>query len=198
MYCDIVKKLAVVTDATVWPVTVAEAKAHIRQSGSIGSAEDAQLSLMIAAATVMVENHCGVSMAARTLAMSLSDFPTWPEVLWYPRVAAISAFKYYDGDNVLQTLATEYYDAELAGIRPTVSLSYGKTWPVSRSRPFPVVIEYTTAALNTDVLKMAVLMMAADLYENRESQITSQYFGERSVIPNPSIARMLNPYAVTL
>ena len=198
MYCDIVRKLAVVTDASVWPVTVAEVKAHIRQSGSVGTEEDTQLSLMIAAATVMVENHCGLSMAARTLAMSLSDFPTLPVTLWYPRVATISAFKYYDGDNVLQTLASTYYDAELAGIRPSVSLSYGKTWPVSRSRPFPVVIEYTTAAMNTDVLKMAILMIAADLYENRESQITSQYFGERSVIPNPSMSRMLNPYAVSL
>lgn len=197
MRSHVARKLAVSVDASVFPVTVDELKLHIRQSSSMGSVEDSMLQMMISAASVAVENDIGQSISARTLVMSLGDFPTYPVVLWYPKVASVSSLEYYDGDNVLTVADPATYDLELAGLRPTVSLSYGKTWPVARERPFPVKITYVTAASTDPVLKLAVLMTAADFYENRESQIVSQYFGERSVIANPAISRMLNPYRIS-
>lgn len=192
MSSDFARKLTVVTPASSWPITKGELKAQIRQSSSMGADEDDLLDLLIAAACTAVENHCGLSMAVRTLRMSLTEFPSCPVVLWYPFVTAVTALEYYDGDNALQTVAPSYYDAELDGLRPTVSLSWGSVWPVRRDRPYPVRITYTTAESVDPTLKLAALMTAADYYENREAQITSQYFGERSVIQNPAVARMLN------
>lgn len=190
------RQLKVVTDASAWPVSLVELKSHLRKTESD---EDTLLTALIPTATVMVENHTGRSLAARTLRMRFDHFPCRPSgiTLWYPHVASISNVKYVDQNGVEQTLDPSIYDADIDGsIYPRVTLAWNQTWPVYRPMTGAIRIEYVTGSAAPTPLKQAIMMMAADLYENRESQITSQYFGERSVIENPTMKRLLMPYTL--
>lgn len=191
------RQLSVKTDASTWPVTLAEAKQHLRVTSS---AEDTLIEALIPTATVMVENYTNLGLAQRTLIMRCRDWPCEELVLWYPLVTSVVAVRYLDQEGVEQTLDPSVYQVDIEGsLRPSVSLGWTQTWPIIRPQhPSPVRVEYNSgygASIPTP-LKQAILMMMADLYENRESQITSQYFGERSVIQNPTIARILTPYTI--
>lgn len=193
------RRLEVVVDATDLVVSVDEFKMGARVTS--GSVEDAFIGGLLRSAQVMVENHVGMSLAPRTLRMRASHWPGCQGlVMMYPPVVAVASVKYLDDAGVLQTLPTSNYDVDIDGnLRPTISLAWSQTWPILRRHPAPVQVEYTSgkAAANCPApLKEAIRMIAQDLYENRESQITSQYFGERSVIENPSMRRMLMPYTL--
>lgn len=166
-----------------------------------GNVEDTFISSIIRSAQAMVENHTGLCLSRKTLKMRAS---CWPGrnglMLMYPPAVEVTAVEYLDDAGTLQTLPAYYYDADLEGnLRPTLSLAYTQTWPVLRHHPAPVRVTYVAGY---DVggcpapLVDAVRMIAQDLYENREAQIVSQYFGERSAIPNPIMSRLLSPYTL--
>lgn len=190
------RRVAVVEDVSSPVITATEFK--LRARIDTGSEEDEVINQVILAAQIMVENHTGLSLVQRKLQMTLSRWPCgYDTVLMYPYALSVEEVKYLDDAGDLQTLPSTVYDVDIVGnLRPTVSLSWGQTWPVIRHHPAPVQVLYTSGPNSAQVppdLKSAVFMTAMDLFENREAQITSQYFGERSVIENPAMRRILAP-----
>ncbi|MBU1173750.1 MAG: hypothetical protein KKD44_29620, partial [Proteobacteria bacterium] len=83
-----------------------------------------------------------------------------------------------DGDQTTMTLTTDYLietNGEGCGF---VVLPYGVSWPSFTAYPSnPIVVRFvcgwTTAALVPYKIKAACLLIAADLYSNREGQVLS-------------------------
>lgn len=161
------------------PVTLAEARAHLRLD-TFGSPpahpEDDLISLYISAARQFCEDYLGHSIAYRTsviyfdrLKDGFIDLDEWP-------VSSIDLFEYVDSTGANQTLSASSYILDSASA-PARVYSVGD-WP-SVKTSVPNVATLTVTAGYTDgqspnphpiskSIKNAILLMVGHLYENRQ------------------------------
>lgn len=188
---------------SVEPVTLAEARSHLRleATGSPASHEDDDyISALIQAAREQVETDTGRALVQRTYKLRLN---TWAyEIqLPYPPLLSVSSVKYYDMDGTLQTLSTDVYDVETDETPGLIRLAYGQSWPSHQGRENAIEITYTSGYqsgspddLRENVpasLKQAILLIIGDLYENREGSIIGV-----SRVDNPAVNALLHTYRV--
>lgn len=117
--------LRVVTPASTYPVTLAQAKAHCRVDGND---EDAYLDSLIAAATSHVESLIGRAVMAQTWEYLLDEFDDEMLIPLGP-VSSVSSVKYFDVDAAEQTLAGTYYAVDLTSDPQRVLLADEAAWP---------------------------------------------------------------------
>jgi len=159
-----------VTAAAGDPITLAEAKAHLRVDASD---EDDLIARLIGAAVAKVEGPKGLGVAVmeRQWALSLHAFPRSIMLPLGP-VTAVNAIAYLDVSGAQQTLASGDYHVDLDGEPAEIEPAFGKSWPATRNRRGAVTVTFTAgfpdAASVPDDLKTALLMTVAHLYENRE------------------------------
>ena len=183
--------LAQTVAPTVWPVTLAEAKAHMRVD--IGD-EDTLIEALIVAATKHCENLTGRQFMLATWRLSLDRFPcgvfndqSSPAIegndiiLPRPNLLAVSSIKYDDADGTEQTMDAADYRVGTDERPGRISLAYDAEWPTTRSQSNAVRVLYTAgysasataataqAAVPQNV-KQAILLLVAQWFENRETQ----------------------------
>jgi uncharacterized phiE125 gp8 family phage protein len=155
------------------PISLAEAKTHLRVTHSL---EDALITSLITAAREMCEQKIGRSLIQTTWEVVLDCFPD--EIrLDMPPILAVASLKYIDANGTLQTWgAGNYYvdkDREPGWVLP----AFGVSWPDTREQANAVRVQYT-AGYGVDAttvpvaLKSWILVTIGTLYENRESLIT--------------------------
>lgn len=141
--------------ATSEPVSVAEAKAHLRQTQS---SDDVLIGRQITAAREFIERFTGRALAAATYRYTGPEFgypmqlPLWP-------VSAVSSVSYLDSEDVRVTVdAGDYlFDADRSTIAP---VAY---WPAPA---YSVNIAFSTApAFIPEGLKSAILARVQAEYE---------------------------------
>lgn len=165
------QSLSLVTPAAAKPVTTDEVKDHLR----IDSDDDVQLINRLIAAAISYVDGLGVLGAAMIN-------QTWRQVVQNPGssvdlnmhpVQALTAIKYYDAANALQTDTLGNYQliagAGWAYVEPTT----GNAWPAAYNRPDAIQIEFTAGhgAAAADVpegIRHALMMLIAHWYENRD------------------------------
>jgi len=106
-------KYAVTIPPASEPVTLQEAKDHLRVTGSD---EDTLISALISAARVKAEEECGYAIVTQTLSAWWDEWPTSNTLCLpiYP-AAAVSDIRYTDEDGVVQTLSDSDYTEDLVG-----------------------------------------------------------------------------------
>jgi uncharacterized phiE125 gp8 family phage protein len=162
------------TAPTTEPVTKAEAKLHIRHALDAGdTTEDALLDRLIAAARDWVQDYTGRSLYTQTWQCSLACFP---ERLWLPMstpLQSVTHVKYYDADNVLQTLSSSVYTLPAFHEPALLMRVQSESWPGVYTREDAVQIEYVTGATSATAipqpLTQAVLLLVGHWYEQREA-----------------------------
>lgn len=158
------------------PVTTAEAKTHARIDIAD---EDTYIGLLITAAREACETFCRADYIDRTYTMYLTGFPTGYLNLPRRPVDAISNVKYYDANGNLQTLSSAYYDFSAYTLPQQLWRQEDYTWPeVDDDRRFPVEVTFTTAASVPEKIKVAIKMMVANWYENREAVVVGSGVAE--------------------
>lgn len=182
-----------ITDAATEPVTLAEAKLHIRPTS--GSTEDALITSLIKTARMLAENETKRSFIEQTWQKTLDGFPCAIE-LPYPPVTSVDSIVYIDVNGANQTLAPASYIADLLNEPGWVVPAFGYVWPITRSVINAVTVQFkagygTTAALVPEPIKQWILLTAAHFYENRESSVPGV-----SITPLPFIAGLLDPYRI--
>ena len=158
------------TAPSVEPVILVDMKLFLRVDGT---EDDLIITSLIIAARRNAEIFCNRSFITTTWKISLPNFPTTIEL---PRPPAISVptVKYYDTDNVQQTLDTSYYETDFESEPGRITLAYGYSWPSVYDILLPVEVNYTAGfgAAASDVpddIITAVKLQVAELYENRLS-----------------------------
>ena len=160
------------------PVTLAEAKAHLRV---IHARDDDMIERLIVAAREAAEQFTNRALVAANYRWVRSVFesrfllPLWP-------VESIDAVTYLDDDDVRQTVAAEDYtfDADRLALRPVGS------WPSGTE----VNVEFTTDPGEVpQAIKQAILLMVGDLYEQSNATIVGTITAR-----NPAIDYLLWPY----
>lgn len=162
--------ITVKTAAAVEPVTLLEAKAHLR---IIGTDDDAYLAAIIPAAREAVENLTGRAIISTTFTMTLDAFPC-DSIIELPRnpVSAVSSVKYYNGSGVLTTFDAASYLTDASSEPGRIILKDGYTWPQTWNNPQAVQIEFVAGYgdAGSDAppsFRHAILLFLDHLYANR-------------------------------
>lgn len=159
-----------ITAPTDEPLTLTEAKAHMRFTAS---SEDTLITALIGVARGLCESETGRAMMAQTWELSLDNFA---DEMWldHPPVVSITSVKYTDVDGIEQTLAsTEYVLDTASESRARVVLAVDKTWPdvytgINNVR-IRYVAGYANAAAVPKQLKQWMLLQIGHWFKNRES-----------------------------
>lgn len=163
------------TDATVEPITVAEAKAqaHVEIDG-----DDSWFTDQITAARRYAEDVALCrTLTTTTWKWVADEFPD--EILLpYPPLLTVASVKYYNTDGVLTTLTVNTdYTIDIVSEPGRIRPAYGKVWPTARAMMNAVEVSYTagygaTAASVPMSIRHGIRLIVAHWYEKREETIS--------------------------
>lgn len=167
--------VVVITPPEVPLVSLADAKAHLRVEHDD---DNDYIEGLVAAVTKTLDGPdgwLGRALITQTLEWRGDEFPACGDIgLPYPPIASISSVKHDDNDGAEQTVSSGDYRLVGQPSMPRIALAYGSSWPSTRWQSEAVRIRYVAGygADPTDVpapIRHAVLLMVADLYENRDA-----------------------------
>lgn len=134
------------------------------------SDDDALLLTYAKAAYGLVETYTNRSLLTCTWTARFDRLYCHIELPRAP-VTAITSIKYYDLDNVQQTLSTSIYTTDLHAEPPRIDLAYDQSYPDTYSRSNAVEILYTAgyATLITMPfeLQTAIKMLTSHMFDRR-------------------------------
>jgi uncharacterized phiE125 gp8 family phage protein len=147
-----------VTLPTAEPISVAQAKAHIK---ALTNDEDALIARWIKTAREQAEAMLNRAVVARTWEKQLDAFPVSLELPWAP-VRSVTSLKYLDVDGVEQTIAPASYTLDKHATPGWIVPAYGFAWPSTRADINAVRVRYVagmaipfTVDPSTDLLTAA-------------------------------------------
>lgn len=182
-----------IIDATVEPVSLAEAKEHLRVTHAL---DDALIAALITAARQVAENELGRALMTQTWQKTLDQFPASIE-LPYPPVQAIQSVTYLDDSGALTLLAPASYTLDERSEPGWLVPAYGYEWPTTLDSVNAVTITYTAgyadAAAVPAAIKAWINLHVGHLYENRESTVPGI-----SIAPLPFLPGLLDGYRVVV
>jgi len=210
-------RLLRVTAPAVEPITLAEAKAHLRV---LHSNEDTLISGMITAIREHLDGGAGIlgrALVAQTWDLVMDRFPDRRTGAGgyrgidagaahirvpLPPLRSVTSIKYIDTSGVEQTLSSSLYQVSgIGGHTPArIVPAYGQTWPSVRAQVDAVTIRFEAgypdgtgsppdAAENVPMpIKNALKLILGHHYEHRESVVVGVGAGAVEV---PQAAEML-------
>lgn len=178
------------------PLAAADVRAHLRL---VGSAEDADITAMLTAATEQLDGKDGIlgrALVTQSWELLLDRFPCDSVIrIPLPPLRSVESITYIDTAGATQTLPTSVYAVDIASEPGAVSLKYGQTWPATLCQRNAVTIAFTCGyGTSDDVpgrLKSAIKLMVGDLFENREASIVGA-----TRVDNPTVDSLLFPFRV--
>ena len=169
-----------ITAPVLWPVSLADVKAHCRVDLSD---DDALLQTLIEAATEMAEQATGRALMTQTWDLSLESFPPtrsiYSEALLLTRVPvqSIVSLSYTDATGVIQTLLPVDYllnNCDDFGFA-TVVPAFATLWPsAARDVKLRFFAGYFDASAVPASIKQWIKLQVAAMYDNREAEITGR------------------------
>ena len=168
---EIAAEIIDVTPPNIEPVTLDELKAHARIDDDN---DDAGLETYLTAARRAVERRTRTRLMNQVVEFVRDDFPLYRRDmgLLIGNVRSVDSVKYRDSDGDETTMSTDDYNVAV-DVAPAVVRTNRRVWPtVSADHPRSVRVRMTvgyemTAQVDRTV-KIAVMMLAAHWYENRE------------------------------
>lgn len=134
-------KIAVTTPPQVEPITLRDVYDWLRIDTSFSPAEhehDNIFNMLIESARQQVEKDTRRCLMPQTLDLYASWFCV---ELLRPPIISVTSIRYYDENNVLQTLSPNVYFVE-DGMVPRIALADGQTWPSVYPRQDAVIVRY--------------------------------------------------------
>ena len=189
-------KLRLKTAPTLTPVSVAEAKTHLRIDSSF-TADDTYIETLISVATSAAENYTNLALMEQSWYLDIDAFPDYFNLLKGTlRQLTVNSITYSDADNASQTLAAANYFGD-GSIKPArIYFAPDATIPSTYDKPNAVVVDFTlgfgAASQVPAPIKQAILLTIGRFYELRQDVVTGTI---ATVIPR-TVEYLLNPYRV--
>lgn len=167
--------LKIITAAATEPLTLTEAKLHLKVDNST---DDNLIAMLIKAARKSAEVFTGRALASQVLELILDEFPDGEIILPRPPVESVASIKYKDSDGTETTLSSADYIVFNDADPCEIVCAYGKSWP--SFTPYPkgaVRVRYTTGyktsgsdadLIMPEDIKEALLLTIGNYYENRQ------------------------------
>jgi uncharacterized phiE125 gp8 family phage protein len=178
----------VITPPTVEPITLADARLHVRQDLMV---EDTLISGWISAAREHCENYTGIAFAPQTWEIALDVFPD-AIALEGGFVDEIVLVGYYDEDGNSQSIAFSGYALDSYSSPNWLVPKYGTTWPASYDATNALTVRYKVGSQPVPAsVRAAMLLLIGHFYANREQIADMQTFA----LPL-GVKALLDPYRV--
>ena len=159
------------TAPTVEPITLAEAKAQLRQDHD---GEDPLILSYIAAARQAAEEWLGRGLLTQTWTLTCEGFT---DVIWLPMAAplqSVTSVKYYDTSHVQQTLATTGYTVDTVSRPGRIVRAAAAVWPTTHYDHLSGAVEivykvgWSTPAAVPERIKQGIRLYVGALDADRD------------------------------
>lgn len=189
--------LVLVTGPTIEPVSLEEAKLHIRQDGT---ADDDLIRVFIKAARESVEQITRRALITQTWDLFMDEWPAGERIkLLLPPLQSVSYVKYTDEDGTINTFDSGSYIADIKNQPGGVVLADGESWPSDALYPVNAINVRFVAGFgdgSADVpgpIRAAMRLLIGHYYENREAV----FMGRTAPVQLPmGVDALLWPYRV--
>jgi len=166
----------IVTEPATEPVTTAEAKSHMHVT-LVDTSNDTLIDGYIKSARINIEAITGCKLITQTWKMTLPEFPAVDYInLKYSPIISIDEIKTVDADGTDAVFAATNYETDLISLPAQIKLKSDKSWttPAAGYRAVNGVeisykAGYGAAAVVPEPFKLAIKLLTAHFYENRES-----------------------------
>jgi len=193
-------RLKIIEAALVEPISLSEAKLHIRKATDD---EDELIESLIKAAREDAENFTGRALATQTFEYILDEFPDGEITLPMPLLQEVLSIKYKDKDGLEAEWAAENYIADSDSEPAVIIPAYGKSYPTNTLYPIGAIrIKYKAGyicdgvtpahLIIPEIIKQALKLIIGHLYENREEVL----IGKTAVKIPLSAESLLGPYRI--
>jgi uncharacterized phiE125 gp8 family phage protein len=184
-----------ITAATSEPCVAADLKSQLRITSS---SQDTYLGTLLKAARIWAEDYLRFQLVSATWELYLDEFPDSGKCIYIQKspVTAISSFTYIDSDGDTQTL-TEGTDfvADYNSMPCRIYEAYDETWPTPRDIRNCITIRfvagYATALAVPEIIKQAILIKAATMYENPNEEVSGTQVSQFDAV---TAQKLLAPY----
>ena len=168
--------LSLITAPSEEPLTLQEAKNHLRVETDFTNDDDLILGL-IQAAREWAEGETDRAFITQTWDVTFSSFPCESYInIPKPNLVSVTTLKYYDENGVEQTWDSANYIVNAGSLPGRVSLAPNIVWPtIQAGRDKAVTIRfvcgYGDASAVPEAIKSAIKLKIGELYENREGVV---------------------------
>lgn len=161
-----------ITPSTLTPVTLTEAKEHLKVTGSD---EDTLIQTYLNAAIKRVENYRQSPVMSSEWELYATHWRTSFNLQKHP-VTVINSVKYYDDDNVLQTVDSANYRLQDFRVPCRLEFDSDFTEPSFYDREFPIVVNFQAgftyaASGNYALIKQVVFLEIGTFNEIRQTEL---------------------------
>jgi uncharacterized phiE125 gp8 family phage protein len=165
------------TAPTLEPVTLAEAKLHLKLDSD--TTDDTLVTALIQAAREQAEKYTGRAFIEQVWEYMMDEFGEEEIELPNPPLISVSTITYTDGNNVTQTLSTSVYGVNTYDEPGEVYLKFNQIWPIVLDVENSICITYKagygTAATSVPAsIRAAILLIIGHLYANRENVVVGR------------------------
>lgn len=169
--------VTLVTAPTELPLTMEELKSHLRVEDD---EEDALISIINGAATDIAEEFTRRRFITQTWDLVLDYFPAFIRVP-FPKLQSVTHVKYYDTQSALSTLDSSQYIVYTDDTPGRISTAQDVAWPsIASGRLDNVSVRficgYGAATAVPKIIKQAIMLIAGDLFENRQNSNPNQMY----------------------
>lgn len=159
--------LTLVTAPTSEPVSLAEAKEHLRVTATD---EDALITSLVGSAKESAETITGRALITQTWDLSLDSFPQVIDIP-KPPLVSVTSITYIDTAGATQTLASTEYTVDTKSEPGRIVPAYGKSWPSTRDIVNAVTVRFVAGYGNATAvpksIKQGMLMHIEHMFDNR-------------------------------
>ena len=188
--------LKLITAPSLLPVSLAEAKAHLRITDDV---EDTLITAFLHTAVAGAEHETGRALMPQTWEVTLDAFPDAVELTRTP-VQSIESVTYANADGTATVLSNVFYALDAAdefGWAYVVP-AYDGAWPETRDEINAVRVRYVAGYASAEevpaAIKSWILLQVGALYENRESEAVK--LGRGSALKMGFVDALLSRYKV--
>lgn len=164
--------LKLISGPTTEPITLAEAKQHLRVDITD---DDDYITALITSARLIAEERTNRALITQTWDQIIDDFPMGDTIiLKKPNLQTVDSVNYTDSTGQEHIMPATDYVVDSNSVPGRVFLGFAKIWPVVVLQPAAAVrIRFTagygdTADTVPQALKNAMLLLIGNWYANRE------------------------------
>ena len=188
---------ALVTPPVAEPISVVEAKSHLRVTDG---ADDALIATLITSSRQSIEGRFGSlqrALMTQTWDWFLDGFPVDGIALEVPLppLQSVTSITYTDDAGAPQTWASAKYLVNTKSLTGLITPAYDESYPSTRAVMNAVTVRFVAGfGAGVDVpspIKQAMLLQIGHLYEQREAHVIGV-----SVEILPTVKNLLAPYGI--
>ena len=161
-----------ITPSALTPVTLTEAKDHLKVTGTDS---DTLIQTYLNAAIKRVENYRQSPVMDSEWELYAKYWPTSINLQKHP-VSAINSVKYYDDDNVLQTVTASDYRLQDFRVPCRLEFDGDFTEPSTYDREYPIIVNFNAgygyaASASYALIKQVIFLELGTYHEIRQTEM---------------------------